>query len=318
VRKNTFLLISFFLVVALSGLLPFFLDFSKEIPLISLVLGQIALVFLFVLGSFPKAEIKELMRVSSVSLLFIGLAYSLLGFLPFEQKVFVLQISQTIFPDSVSVNLASLLVLNIFSFTLLNIDFNLRNNVSQEETTAKKFDEIKPKQNEKFKEEPKQQKPIKQEIKKLQVEEDRISRQKLETALKREVDSLFDLYLHDYEGTNDTKEQSIDLELFENALLNNMDMNIRGAICLDKHAETLKDTVFHWDGTNKDTLIEFFKKNDAISRQIGAGKLCQLLVSNDDHWYIISKFRGNYLVLKSANMDIKPLINTAYKVFKSL
>lgn len=317
-KKNTFLFTSLFLVVILSALIPFFVDFSKEIPLISLVLGQIALIFLFVLGSFPNAEIKEILRMSTVSLLFIGFAYSLLGFIPSPEKVFVLQINPGSIPNIVSVNLISLLTINIFSFTLLNIDFNLRKK-SLEELANLKNEEIK--ESEKIKEIKKQEiksKAAKEEAKKLQEAEDRASRVKLENTLKREVDSLFNLYLSDYEQNSGSKEKGIDLEILENALLNNMDMKIKGAICLDKNGEALKDTVFHWDGTHKDVLVEFFGRNNEISKQIGSGKLCQALISNDNHWYLISKFRGNFLILKSSDMDIKPLIDTAYKVFKSI
>jgi hypothetical protein len=101
-------------------------------------------------------------------------------------------------------------------------------------------------------------------------------------------------------------------------LLDNINEDITGAMCIDKDGAMLHDTVFNWVGYPKETLLGFFQRDNQISKELGTGALCQKLFKDSQHWYIIAKFRGNYLILQTEREDPRPLLETSYKVFKAL
>ena len=53
--------------------IPFFSQIIKDIPLISLFLGEVSFIFLVVLASFPKAGLNEILSIGSRYLFFVVL-----------------------------------------------------------------------------------------------------------------------------------------------------------------------------------------------------------------------------------------------------
>jgi hypothetical protein len=268
--------------------------FILNIPTASLLLGQIALVFLFILAAFPKADFKQILVNASKYLAFIGLCYSFIAFLPLAEsnKLLLIESFDEGFPGVISVNLIALIIINVLTFAVWGSglgDYLLL--LAMEKAPPPR---------------PKEEKKEKEFVKAEQTQE----------SVRKEVESLFDLYLRDYESGKDEKNPN--LEHLENVLLGNMDLNIKGALCIDKSGKTLEDTIFHWDGPPKELLLDLFKKHGEISSKLDAGNLCQMIVGSQGHWYIIAKYRGSFLILKSAAEDPGTLLETTYKVFKSL
>ncbi len=285
------LCISFLLVIPI----PFFTQIIKEIPFLTLFLGEVSLIFLVVLASYPKAGLNEILKIGSKYLFFIALSFALLGFLPIspKYKLFSFQILGTGFPSSVAVNLIGLIVLNVITCLLFGKEN--QNHINRE---------VRP------------QAIVPDPTQELKQMEKLVERKKINAKIKKEVNTLFDLYLKDYElGQIDKNDR---LENIEAALLKSIDMDISGALCVDKDGKVLHDTVFTWSGYSKDMLIELFKTQNENSKSLGTGLLCQMLFNDNSFWYIVAKYRGNYLLLQTESKSPAPLLETCYRVFKSL
>ena len=135
--------------------------------------------------------------------------------------------------------------------------------------------------------------------------------------LKSEVNEIFDIYL---ERFHEEEEHNVDkkLEKLENALVKAINPQISAALCLNENFEKSEDTVFHWEGIEKEDLSALFQDFDKISTESGTGKLCQCLINLDETWYMIAQYRGMYLVLKSRENEFSNLLDVSYKVFKTL
>jgi len=46
--------------------------------------------------------------------------------------------------------------------------------------------------------------------------------------------------------------------------------------------------------------------------------LCQFLFNDDKYWYIVAKYRGNFILLQTDLADPGILMETIYKVISSL
>lgn len=292
--RPAFLVNAMLLTLVLVAPIPFLTQFVKEIPLISLILGEVSLIFLIVLASFPKAGIKEIIKLGLQYLIFLSLAFSVLSFMPFAQKfkLFAFEMTNTAIPNSVAVNIVGLVLINVLVCILFAIELNRKAPVRRFKTKEER-DMAK--------------------IAELETEQERSS---FSNNLKAEVNSLFDLYLKDYESGE--IESNRKLENIENVLLSNIDMNISGAVCVDKDGKMLHNTVFNWAGHAKDTIMDVFNRHNDISKKLGTGMLCQMIFQDREHWYIIAKFRGNYLILQTEEKDPAPLLETCYKVFRVL
>lgn len=292
--RISFLLRALLITLILVAPLPFFTRIIKEIPLVSLILGEVSLIFLVVLASFPKADLKNILRVGSQYLFFIGITFAILSFLPIDSKfkLFSFMVMKGSIPNLVSVNIIGIILLNTIACLFFGMELNRKEPTrrfrnSEEREMAKLANLTEEREETEFKKE-----------------------------LKKEVNSLFDIYLKDYElGQIENNEK---LEDIENILLGNIGENITGAMCIDKDGNMLHNSVFHWSGYPKEKLLECFQENNLSSKELGTGALCQMLYKDNNHWYIIAKYRGNYLVLQSEADKPGNLLETCYRVFKAL
>ncbi len=292
--RPAFLVNAMLLTLVLVTPLPFLTQFIKEIPIISLILGEVSLIFLVVLASFPKASIKEIIALGFQYLIFLSLSFAVLSFMPFAAKfkLFAFEMSSSGIPNSVAVNIIGLVFINFLVCLLFAVELNrkapVRRFKTKEERDLAKIAEI-------------------------EEEQERVD---FSNNLKAEVGSLFDLYLKDYESGE--IEANRKLENIENILLSNIEMDISGAVCVDKDGKMLHNTVFNWSGHAKDTIMDVFNRHNEISKKLGTGMLCQMIFQDREHWYIIAKFRGNYLILQTEENDPSTLLETCYKVFRVL
>jgi hypothetical protein len=298
-NKNKKIRTSFFIRALLTTLvlvapLPFFTGIIKEVPLISLIFGEISLIFLVVLASLPRAGIGEIIRVGIQYLIFIGICFPILSFLPFESqfKLFHFGVIDGMMPNLVSVNIVGLIILNTLVFLFFGLELNRKQPIKKFKTSDER------------------------ELANITKLAEQREETEFKKELKKEVNSLFEIYLKDYElGTLENNEK---LENIEKALLENIGENITGAMCVDKDGNVLNNSVFHWSGYPKEKLLECFNENNKSSVELGTGALCQMIYKDTSHWYIIAKYRGNYLILQSEASSPSNLLETCYRVFRSL
>jgi hypothetical protein len=285
-----FLFNALLVTLFLGAPIPFFSQIVKEIPIISLILGEVSLIFLVILASFPKAGIKDIIKIGCYYMFFIGVCFALLSFIPVEPKykLFAFDAFEGFMPNLVSINLIGLIILNTVACLFFGMELSRKVPVS--ELKSREMESV----------------DLETEAKKAKASE----------AIKQEVKSLFDLYLKDYKLGK--LEENDKLENLERALLENMDSDISGALCADKDAKLLEDTVFAWSGYSKDALLEVFNAQSQNSKDLGTGRLCQMLFQDSNNWYIVAKYRGNYLMLQTEKSDPAPLLETSYRVFKAL
>lgn len=294
--RISFLLNAFVVTLLLVAPIPFFSQIVKDIPLISLFLGEVSLIFLVVLASFPKAGLNEILKIGSKYLFFVSACFSVMSFLPIASKfkLFSFDFSEGGMPDMVAVNIIGLIILNTVACLFFGVELN-RKDLPVEEIDLPK---------------------------KTKVEDILLPRapepesQHISSELKKDVNTLFELYLKDYEEGNLENDEK--LENIESALLTNITPKIHGAMCTDKQGNVLHDTVFHWDGYPRETLIQVFNRNNENSKELGTGSLCQLLLKDSSYWYLVAKYKGNFLMLQTDENDPSALLETGYKVFKSV
>lgn len=295
--RISFLINAFVVTLLLVAPIPFFSQIVKDIPIISLFLGEVSLIFLVVLASFPKAGLREILRIGSKYMLFVSTCFTVLSFLPIATKfkLFAFDFSEGGVPDLVAVNLIGLIILNTIACLFFGVELN-RKDVEPQDKPEK----------------PKRKKVEEFAVPQIQEKETT----KISSELKRDVNTLFELYLKDYEDGNFEADEK--LENIENALLNNISTRVSGALCTDKNGKVLHDTVFHWDGYPRETLINVFQRDNESSKALGTGALCQMLLKDGAYWYLVAKYRGNYLMLQTEESDPSALLETGYKVFKAL
>ncbi len=298
--RISFLLTTLVIALILGTPIPFLTRIIKEIPLVSLFLGEVSLVFLVILASFPKAGIKEIVTISSQFLIVIGVCFGILSLIPIapEFRLFSFGDIESGIPNLVSVNIIGVIALNFVVCFLLNIELKRKKHAN---APAGSFS----------------QRRLKNKNFNLAPDIEGVGEVKtFGSELKKDVNSLFDLYLKEYEdGQIDI---NLKLENIEKVLLENINLDITGAMCIDKDGAVLHDTVFQWSGYPKENMLDLFQRNNQISKDLGTGVLCQMLFKDGTHWYIIAKFRGNYLILQSEKKNPSPLLETSYKVFKAL
>lgn len=384
--KHVFTAISFAVAILIGALIPFFSKVVKEIPAISLSLGQVALVFLFTLAAFPRASYKQIIKLSINYLVFIGACFALLSFMPFpaETKLFAFNANASSFNSAVAVNLVCFLFLNLVSFIFMNLGFYVypdsktKDSSNIEETETVPVEEpmaISPETNfsqellhmqeqqyeesfaESTIEQPMNQQPsyyeeapmhyeapaqsyapennmaatenlegminsqtfIEDPFENLAQTQSKVQQGKQYIdELKNEVESLFSLYVTEDDEESRGHDQNEKLEILENTLLNNLDLNVQEALCVDKDGNILEDTVFHWNSVPKEQLLRIFNEHKEFCKNLRTGKLCQLLINDSGSWFMIARYRGNYLILKTAAPDPLPLLNTSFKVFKAV
>lgn len=265
--RLSFLAKALLFAVLLTAPMPFIAGWAKTIPLISLILGEVALIFLVILASVPKARLSEIANIGTYYLLFIGLSFALLSFVPaaLNHKLFAFDGISFGIPTTVSVNLLGIIVLNIIASIAFSLEL---------------------------------------------IGDEPVSKTELRPAA-----SLYELYLQEFEQGRIGQDE--ELCNIERALLEGLDTRINSVICVDKDGNSLTSKFFEWKGIAEKILIESFNRQDQISRELGAGLLCQMLLRDDEHWYVVSKYRGNYLMLQAANTDASPLLETSFRVFKS-
>lgn len=294
--RISFLLNAFIVTLLLVAPIPFFSQIIKDIPLISLFLGEVSFIFLVVLASFPKAGLNEILRIGSRYLIFVSACFSVMSFLPIDAKfkLFSFDFSEGAVPNLVAVNIVGLIILNTVSCLFFGVELNRKDLPVEEINIPQKVkveDILLPRE-------------VEPETKEISKE------------LKKDVNTLFELYLKDYEAGNLENDEK--LENIENALLTNITPKISGAMCTDKQGNVLHDTVFHWDGYPRETLIQVFNRNNENSKELGTGALCQLLLKDGTYWYLVAKYKGNFLMLQTDENDPSALLETGYKVFKAV
>lgn len=298
--RISFLLTTLAVALIVVTPIPFLTRIIKEIPLVSFFLGELSLVFLVILASFPKAGIKEIITISSQFLLVIAICVGILSLVPLqpEFRLFSFGELEAGIPNLVSINILGVVALNFVVCFLLNIELKRKKPLPAPGTFGQRR-----MQNQKFTDSINNDEGVGELI-------------KFGSELKKDVNSLFDLYLKEYE--NGQFEENLKLENIEKVLLENITSNISGAMCIDKDGTMLHDTIFTWSGYPKEALIEMFRRDNQVSKELGTGALCQKLFQDKSNWYMVAKFRGNYLVLQSEQKDPASLLETSYRVFKAL
>ncbi len=112
-----------------------------------------------------------------------------------------------------------------------------------------------------------------------------------------------------------SKEQ---LEHLEQTLLNNIDFKIEEALCISTNGEGLEDTVFHWHSADKARLLKLFERFNRFAEATDTGALCQLAFKQGRDWYMMSKYQGSYLVLKTSHPEPAPVLETTYRVLTAV
>ncbi|MBT6842870.1 MAG: hypothetical protein HOA17_03610 [Candidatus Melainabacteria bacterium] len=266
--RFSFLAQALLLTVLFTAPMPFLLQLTKAIPLISLVLGEVSLIFLIILATMPKSQMRKITKVGAYYLGFVATSFALLSFVPFDisHKLFAFNEASLGVPSSVTVNILGIIVLNLVASLAFGLELNRHGAAVQVEAESS-------------------------------------------------TGSLYELYLEDYEQGNNKEETK--LGNIERALLENLHPDITSAICVDNDGNSLTSTFFQWNGMPQETLISAFTEHNSISREINGSSLCQLLLKDHHHWYMVSKYRGKYLLLQAANTNTSPLMDTGYKVFKT-
>ena len=333
-KLNAIILVS---SIVAAAIIPFVLPMIKEVPIISLCLGQMALIFLLVLAAFPKANYQDIIRLSTSHLMFVVIAFTVLSFLPFEanQKLFHFADFEGWFPSMVHTNLIPLIFLNIAGFVYLSLNFvegeeeevheifkqPVHDPLAKVQESNEHLDSVQMSINSEA-----QQDPIEElsmisleDHKEETIQEGAPAELSVKSSeLQEAVDNLFDIYLDDDDFESEEVYSDEKLEQLENTLLDNLDYNIDGALCLNTEGKQLDESVFKWDGPEREELISVFAAYNEASKNSGTGRLCQFLLNEGGFWYMVARFRGNFLVLKAELEEPTPLLETGYKVFRQL
>ncbi len=360
---------------AISAFVPVFFDITKSLPVLSLCLAQLALVFIFVLLAFPKANYQGLMRMSRYYISFLVINFSALTFLPVPHKLFSFgEITDTVtwmpfpFPELVSANVTSLITINVLSFLFLAIlpqetpesvripegrmkaagpvsieddliihapndleyvgelSKSAEIKVPQPNTTAEQvgiLEEVLAAR--KAEAEPVPAETLSDDqlafLAQIGAVEETasvlspVAAPSFFDAAPATTETLGSVYASE---TNEAPASRERLEHLEQTLLNNIDFKIDEALCINTDGEGLEDTIFHWHSGDKAQILKIFETYNKFVSSTEMGELCQLAFKYGRDWYMISKYQGSYLVLKTAHTDPAPVLETTYRVLTAV
>ncbi len=368
---------------AISAFVPVFFNITKSLPVLSLCLAQLALVFIFVLLAFPKAHYQGLMRMSRYYISFLVINFSVLTFFPVPHKLFSFgEITDTVtwmpflFPELVSANVTSLITINVLSFLFLAIlpqespegarvpqgrmpaagpvtieddliihapsDLEYVGDVSQsefkipEQTKAEQVgvleEVLAARAAEKESVTPTAATLSPEQIAFLeQIGAAEEMPEAMPWAQANQVlepfspmtpqvqyssaDTLGSVYMGEASDLPATNEK---LAHLEQTLLNNIDFKIEEALVINTNGEGLEDTIFHWHSGDKARILKLFERFDKYAQNTELGGLCQLAFKQGRDWYMISKYQGSYLVLKTSHPEPAPVLETTYRVLTAV
>jgi hypothetical protein len=129
------------------------------------------------------------------------------------------------------------------------------------------------------------------------------------------TETLGSVYNSERSNEPATKEQ---LEHLEQTLLNNIDFKIEEALVINTNGQGLEDTVFHWHSGDKQRILKIFERYNKYAEATEMGGLCQLAFKQGRDWYMISKYQGSYLVLKTSHPEPAPVLETTYRVLTAV
>jgi len=69
-------------------------------------------------------------------------------------------------------------------------------------------------------------------------------------------------------------------------------------------------------GEAKDDLMAIFSSHQDLITKMDSGILCQMLFAQGEHWYLIAKFKSQYIIMRSCQSEPSSLLDTGYKVLK--
>lgn len=139
---------------------------------------------------------------------------------------------------------------------------------------------------------------------------------KIEVLSKAE-ESFYEMSLREFEEVKERSIKQTKMSKIESALLEHIHPEVSSVICVDKNGISLTSTFFQWNGLPQEILINAFYEHNDIAETYSESKLAQLLLRDGEHWYLVAKYRGNYLLLQGAGLDIKPLMDTSFRVIKT-
>lgn len=314
-RRFTMLMLSISIVLA--AFIPVFSQLSTNISIISLLFGQLALVCLYTLASFPRADYELIGKLSLAYLAYIGTCFAVLGLMPMspENKLFGWQN----FPALIMVDIPSFILLNVSAFIYMSLGFTSPKTISAEQEPPKQNNSIleeAEKYQKQFQEnlsqifsKPEPEAPVTESI--LEVVKP-VNIDNVKTELRDEVQNLFSDYLPE------APEAEGKLNHVEEVLVQNLAPVVEEALCMDEHGNILNNSVFRWQSTEPSELIELFDKHNLSSQQLSTGRLCQMLINSENHWYMIARYRNNFLALKTSAEEPEALLETTFNVFRSL
>lgn len=305
--RFSFLVIAFLICSLIVIPFDFFVQLKISIPFWSFYLLEICFVFLILFAAFPKASISSTIKISVVFLIFISFCYLLQGFLPIhaDHKILAFEITENISSLKIVINVLGIIALHIMACFLFASEL-----LRKEKDTEPKAEHGSTLQYQRD----------------VSLDQEYSNQQKFSTQneiedidnidYKENLSSLFDIYLDDYENNPNKIQQK--LGNMESILLNNLKEGVTGAMCLNPDGEELHDQIFHWQGFNKYELIELYKANDKLSANLNEGALCQMLFSDQTHWYLVAKYRGNYLLLQTDESRPDSLIENSFYLVQAI
>lgn len=317
-RRIVTLILSVTVLLTALSYLSGFSNLLTEISVLNLIMGELAFAFLSISFTFPAVENKKVIKLSAEFLIIVAVFFMILVFIPIGEGTSVLTFKKTsqlaansstaYDPTSVTINAFILLIVNLLVFAVIYTKEKLNLNLDyiEPETDLSSFKKTD------FSD------LIAEVPKEKIIEEKQLTKsRRMALELKEEVNEIFDVYLDQFsdKAYTNTNEK---LSTLEEALLKYINPDVTAALCLDDDFKSLEKSLFFWDESNKEELIAVFKQSNQASTAIGAGKVCQALVSSAFSWYLIAEFKGNYLILKSRTKDFSPLLDTAHKVFKHI
>jgi hypothetical protein len=317
--RFSFLAIAFLICNLVVLPFDFFVQIKFSIPFWSFYLLEICFAFLVLFAAFPKNGLSVISKISTSFLVFLSICFLFQGFLPFaaEHKLFAFEFQDNLANTKIVINLVGLVVMHILACFLFASEL-LRKEDSEE--LHADFDQGSTLQ---YQREENEAMMMREEFLDEEVSQEEYYQEDYqeEVDYKEEVNSLFDIYLDDYENNqfaNNEVEEAQKLHNMEELLINNLKEGVTGAMCINPKGEELHDQVFHWQGFNKFDLLELFKANDNLCKSLEEGSLCQVLFSDSQHWYLIIKYRGNYLLLQTNEKQPDELIENGFYLVQAI
>ena len=294
--------ISLILLSYLSALSTLFLQSAT----LDFIFGQIALAFLVNKLLFPHSNNRAIAKNCFKYLGIVIILLVVLSLLPsaYEESIFIVIKKYNSVPTVIKFNSFAILISNISAILFVLINDKLRK--AREEKVFFNYKKLEINHTDDFWDD---SDPEKLEI--------AVKSKEMASELKEEVNEIFDLYLEKFEESSSEEKENL-LESLEDSLVKHISPQISEALCLDENWNKLEESLFKWESFSNEELKSFFEELDQSSQDAGTGKLCQTLIENDKKWYLIAKYRGIYLILKSRNNEFADLLEISYKVFKTL